>query len=119
MSLDFKGGRAPAKPRTVRIFLKGPLSLRNTEMGQKFEPTVRASTKCSCAATLHFYTTYPNEKSMPFDRDPVVLDQMVREDGAVIATVSADDTHFNSCRDLKDARTKEKPTHGFTSPTAR
>lgn len=100
---------APPKPRTVRIFLKGPSATRGTELGQKFEPTTRHSTKCTCGVLLHFYTTYPNEKSMPFDREPHVLDQSVRDDGAVIAIVSADDTHFTSCQDLK----KERPTNGF------
>lgn len=101
--------RPPVKPRTVRIFLKGPSSTRGTDLGQKFEPTVRPSTKCSCGTQLHFYTTYPNEKSMPFDCEPRILDQMMRDDGALIATVSADDTHFTSCKDLK----KERQTHGF------
>lgn len=114
MTISFKGrmgaAAGPSAPRTVRIFLKGPSATRDTDMGKKFEPTQRLSTKCSCGTTLHFYTTYPNEKSMPFDREPTVIDSFVRDDGAVIAVVSADQTHFTSCLDLK----KERKTDGFS-----
>lgn len=109
--------REPSKPRTVRIFLKGPTATRGTDLGKKFEPSARLSSKCSCNATLHFFTTYPNEKSMPFDREPVVIDQTVLGNGAIIATVSANDTHFNSCRDLLAQRKQERPTNGFHNPS--
>lgn len=110
---NFTGGNtgAAAKPRTTMIYLKGPLALRGDERGQKFEPVTRASTKCSCNATLFFYCTLKNEKPMPFDREPRIFSQYVREDGAIIAEVFSDDSHFASCADLKRART----TQGFSA----
>lgn len=108
-----------AKPRTVRIFLKAPTHIRFQPEGERFKPVSRLSTKCSCNATLLFYTTYPNEKSMPFDREPTILDEVVLGNGAVIATVSANDTHFNSCRDLLAQRKQERPTHGFNNFSGR
>lgn len=68
-----------------------------------------------CGATITRYMTYPREKGMYFDGDPVVIERFpVREDGAVIALVDTANVHFATCK----ARKVQPPTRDFRAAAA-
>jgi hypothetical protein len=67
--------------------------------------------RVGCGGTIWFYRTYPNEKRMPFDGPPTVVDSTQMLDGSVIATVETHNVHFATCP--KRERPAPRPTTGF------
>jgi hypothetical protein len=104
-----RDGQRPAN--TITIFLK-----HHNDRAGKFAPrdgvcTSHAeSNRVGCGQAIRRYVTYPREKGMYFDGEPIVVEQFpVRQDGAVIAVVKTDNVHFATC----PARKKPRPTTGF------
>lgn len=96
---------------TIQIFLK-----HHNDKAGRFAPrdgvcTSHAETnRVGCGQAIRRFVTYPREKGMYFDGDPIVVEQFpVRQDGAVIAIVKTDNVHFATC----PARKPPRPTTGL------
>lgn len=68
--------------------------------------------RVGCGARIIFYRTYPNEKRMPFDGPPVVVDatEVGTGDGGIVAYVLTDNVHFATCPHLAHRRAQPSAT---------
>lgn len=89
----------------IQIYLK-----HHNDKGNRFQPrdgvcTSDAEThRVGCGQAIRRFVTYPREKGIYFDGEPVVIEQFaIRGDGAVIAIVATDNVHFATCPVRKDA----------------
>jgi len=58
----------------------------------------------SCGATITWYRTWPNEKAMPFDGEPVARKSEHNERRELVELMSADDVHWRTCPDANTFR---------------
>ena len=86
-------------PQRIQIYLK---HFRDPE--HRYQPRDVVcnrgvkDTEPGCGQTCRRFVTYPREKGMYFDGDPIVVEQFpVRQDGAVIALVETTNVHFATC----------------------
>lgn len=85
--------------RGIQIFLK-----HFNDKERRYQPrdgvcrSDPAAGRIGCGQTIRRFVTYPREKGIYFDGEPVILEQdPVRADGAVLALVSTDNVHFATC----------------------
>lgn len=102
---------------TIQIFLRhhnDPKFAPQTKQCSDYEDR-KGNQQKGCGATVIRFVTYPNEKGMYFDGDPIVVQQFpVRQDGAVIAVVSNENVHFATCT----AKKQPRPTVPFDGKAA-
>lgn len=69
--------------------------------------------RVGCGGAIVFYRTYPNEKRMPFDGPPVVVEgtEVNIGNGGIVAKVYTENVHFATCP--KRPRPADRPTSGF------
>lgn len=87
------------RPQTVRIYLR-----HHNDPEGKFTPkdatceTDEEKHRTGCGAALRFFITYPNQKRMPFDGEPVLAaEPVMMGDGGVVASVFNTNVHFGTC----------------------
>jgi hypothetical protein len=99
------------RPQTVRIYLR-----HHNDPEGRFTPkdatceTDEEKHRTGCGASIRFYLTYPNQKRMPFDGEPVLAGEpVVLGDGGVVASVFNDKVHFSTCPHARgnDSRRRE------------
>lgn len=116
------GGVAPhggQRAQAIKIYLR-----HHNDPEKKFQPTQavcetdEAKGRVGCGGSIFFYITYPNQKRMPFDGPPVVVDgsEVQMGDGGVVAQVYTDNVHFATCPAKKKA---EPVTSGFVDARSR
>lgn len=99
------------RPQTVRIYLR-----HHNDPEGKFTPkeatceTDEEKHRTGCGGSIKFFITYPNQKRMPFDGEPVLAGEpVVLGDGAVVASVFNQNVHFSTCPHSRanDSRRRE------------
>lgn len=95
-------GETARPANTIQIYLKhhndpeGRFAVKHKTC-QDYE-TPGGQVLLGCGGSIVGYKTYPREKSMYFDGDPIVVQQFPpRQDGAVIAVVRNDNVHWATC----------------------
>lgn len=99
----------PNRPK-VRIFLKHHGKPEFAPQPATCE-TDREKGRIGCGASIIFYRTYPNEKRMPFDAAPEVVEdsEATLGDGGVVAYVYSERVHFATCPRYGNNATRQKP----------
>lgn len=94
------GPHGGQRAQTIRIYLR-----HHNDPEGKFTPkpatceTDEEKHRKGCGASIVFYITYPNQKRIPFDGAPRVVEgsEAVFGDGAVVGAVYTDNVHFATC----------------------
>lgn len=102
------------RAQQIRIYIR-----HHNDPEGKFKPqqatceTDAEKGRVGCGGTVWFYRTYPNQKRMPFDGPPVVVEGTTAQmpDGGVVAKVETHNVHFATCP--KRERPAPQPTTGF------
>lgn len=59
-------------------------------------------TSCrSCGAPITWFRTFPNNKAMPFNQDPVALKTEHDNEYGTIECIPASESHFSTCPQSK------------------
>lgn len=97
--------------QAIRIVLRH----HNDPDGKYLPQSARCETdtekhRVGCGAGIVFYRTYPNDKRMPFDGAPDVVPntEATLGDGAVVAWVFTENTHFATCPVRKQAAERDR-----------
>lgn len=107
MATPHTGQRA----QTIRIYVR-----HHNDPEGRFTPqdaiceTNEEKGRTGCGAALRFYLTYPNEKRMPFDGEPLIVGDAVQlGNGGVVASVENRNVHFSTCPHARenDARRRD------------
>lgn len=101
MSAPHDGRRA----QTIRIYLKhhndpdGKFQPRDRVCSDYEDPRRAGVINKGCGATLRRFVTFPNEKGMLFDSEPVVVEgsEVSVGNGGIVASVYTANVHFGSC----------------------
>jgi hypothetical protein len=108
------------RAQRIRIYLR-----HHNDPEGKFQPKeARCESdadkgRTGCGATIWFYITFPNQKRMPFDGPPKVVEnsEVSIGDGGIVAQVSTENVHFATCPQARgnDQRKKDLAS-GLTTP---
>ncbi len=71
--------------------------VKREQLVSVLEQTKGRGTCRSCGSPLTWYRTYPGDRAMPFDGDPVPRSSHNTESGEVVVTMPAEDCHFRTC----------------------